>query len=860
MNTCLTKALVLWIVLSASGAIAQDRALSGDPWAYFDGVEFASEVPAPAEILGHSIGERFTRHADVVRYCRAIAGASDRVQMREYGKTHEGRSLNILTISSPANLARLDEILEANRSLTDPGADDDATREVIESNPAIVWLSYNVHGNEASSSEAAMRVLYTLAAGQGQAIDDILSSCVVVIDPMINPDGRDRYVNWYNGVVGVGANASHDATEHHEPWPGGRTNHYYFDLNRDWVWLVHPESAQRMVVYREYLPQLHIDYHEQGYRSPYFFGLGDDPYNMNIPQETKDWVGLYGKANAKVFDREGLVYSTKERFDYLYPGYGKVLPVYHGAVGMLCEQAGHGFAGLAVEISEHYDLTLIERARHHFLTSMSYLETTGANREGQLKRFREFFTGTLELAREDPATFFIMAGNDQHVLKKVFDLCSAQGIEIERLTGAISAAGVMGYRDGAQIDADTLPAGTWVVRTDQAMGRLVRALFERQTEVSDHDTYDITAWSLPVSFGLRAAYTGSPFTAPTEPVESVVIDSAPAGEGEVALIVDGDQFVLPQVIGLAQRMGMFCRVSGEPITIEGERFAKGSLIVHLLRNQHVDIEQFERVCRERIGARVVRVSTGFSDEGPVLGANANRIMDLPKVALIRGEPTSSYSFGQHWHLLDIAQPVPYTAVDADRIGEVDLDEYNVIVLPDGARFGGADKDALDAWVRAGGTVVASGSAASWAGRELLELEAVEDSEEIEERPEPSELTIEERDERAVEDRVPGAMMRIAVDTSHPLAAGCADWYGVIKRNMNRLPVSDSGEVIARYDGSIGGVISDRNLARLEGTPFMTRHRLGRGSVICLGDDVTIRGFLHGPMRLLMNAIVYGASL
>ncbi len=834
---------------------AQDRALAGDPWAYFEGLTYDPSVPAPQDILGYAIGERFSLHADVVRYCRAVADASERVQFRSYGTTHEGRSLQILTVSSPDNLARLDEILALNRALTDPETPAQRAREIIESNPAIVWLSYNVHGNEASSSEAAMRVLYTLAAGRAKPIDEILQACVIVIDPMLNPDGRDRYVSWYRSVVGVRPNPAHDASEHHEPWPGGRTNHYLFDLNRDWVWLVHPESRSRLRVYREYLPQLHIDYHEQGYRSPYFFGLGDDPYNANIPWETRQWVELYGRHNAEVFDREGLVYATKERFDYLYPGYGKVLPVYHGAVGMLCEQAGHGFAGRSVRIHDHYDLTLLERARHHFLTSMSYLETTAAHREGQLERFRNFYSGTIELARQSPMTFFIMGDNDPDLLAKVFDLAQAHGITIERLVEPVLVEDLHSYRSG-EAQSTILPAGTWVVRTDQAMGRLVRALFERHSEVSDPDTYDITAWSLPVSFGLDAAYSLRPLEMELEAIDAFEHRGEVVGEGDVALLIDASQAVLPAIIGLASEMGMFCRIAGDEIAIAGERFAHGTLIVHTLRNQHVDLDAFVRRATD-MGARIVRTDTGMTDEGPVLGANANRIMDLPRIALVRGEPASAYSFGQHWHMLDIARPMAHTVVDAQRLGRADLDAFNVIVLPDGARLSDAQASVLDAWVRAGGTLVASGSAAVWAGSALLDLKPEEDPDD---RPEPSRLTREQRDERAVEDRVPGAMVRIEVDTSHPLSAGCRDWLGVIKRNMTRLPVRDDGEVIARYEGLVGGVISERNLERLRDSAFMTRHRHGDGSVICLGDDVTIRGFLHGPMRLLLNAICYGPSL
>jgi len=858
------------VILASLGAGSLRAAMLAPPtepepirFAYFEDATLDDAIPHPREIVGHDIGERFTRHAQQTRYFEALARASDRVILRRYGHTHQRRPLHIATIGSPENLARLDRILADNRRLADPSLDEPEATRIIESNPAIVWLSYGVHGNETSPAEAAMMVAYTLAAGRGEPFDALLENVIVVIDPLLNPDGHERYVSWYQNVRGEEPSARHEAAEHDEPWPSGRTNHYLFDLNRDWVWLVHPESRSRVAVYREHLPQLHIDNHEQGFRSPYFFGLGDDPYNVNIPEETKRWVERYGEHNAEVFDRHGLVYATKERFDYLYPGYGKVLPVYHGAVGMLTEQAGHGFAGLAVEVSEHYTLTLRERARNHYLTSMSYVETTARNRRAQLERFRRFFIQSVQRGREDPLTFFLSSDNDPALLEKARLLCARHGIEVRRLTDAADVAGLRSYRTGGPVDRARLPGGTWMIRTDQPMGRLARALFERHTEITDPDTYDITSWSVPVSFGLRAWYTDRPVDAPTEPVaETANPEGRATGEGDYALLIDARRHAYPAAVGRAVEHDLFVRHAGDELRIEGRRFGAGSMIVHTTRNRHADLEKFVEDVRA-LGLDVHRVATGMTDEGPVLGTNENAPMDLPEVAIVRGSPTSSYSFGQHWHLLDIERSVPHTVINADTLRRVDLDEYNVLVLPHGARFGGGTKDAIASWIREGGTLVATGSAATWADASLLELEAPKDPEDLPERPEPSELTYEQRRERGVEDRVPGATLRVIVDTTHPLAAGVPEWLGVIKRGDRRLRLGDRGHVIAHYDEDqprIAGVISERNQQRLAGTPFMTMHRMGRGQVISIADDVTMRGFMHGPMRLLLNAITLGPSM
>jgi len=858
----------------APDAVFVDGQERENPYDYFGGLEYDDEIPSPAGVLGRRVGEEFSRHHEVLRYLRRLARASDRVRIDSYGTTWEGRELVLLTISSPANLSRLDEILERNRALADPDTSDVQADAIIDNNPAIAWLSYNVHGNEPSGSECAMQVAWTLAAATNPEIERILDNVVVVIDPMLNPDGRDRYVNWYRMTRGTAPNPDPQAAEHDEPWPGGRTNHYLFDLNRDWLWLVHPESRARIAAYREVLPQLHVDYHEQGYRNPYFFGAGDDPYNTNIPAETREWVERYGQANAEAFDPDGLLFSTKERFDYLYPGYGKVLPVYHGAVGMLTEKGGHSRAGLAIEVTENHTLTLTERVRHHFLTSMSNIEATADWREGQLERFRRFFVEAARAEEEGLQTVVISAANDPQLLAKVWLLCESHGIRVHRIADDATIENLRSYRDGEEVDEVELGAGAWVINAAQPMGRLVRVLFERQTEVTHIETYDITGWSLPISFGLEAWYSDEPLEVEAAPLEEW---RAPEGEltgddeGEVvALIVDSAHFRFPQVLGLLGAHELDARIAGEAFEVDGRAFSPGSLIVHLVHNEAKSLRRFARAAR-RLGADVHRASTGMTEGGPVLGANANREATRPNVLLVRGEGTSSYSFGQHWHLLDAEMQIPHTNIDADAIGGVELDEYTVVLLPEGGgriarEMGDAGVAALKEWTRQGGTVVATGSSAYWASRALLDLTTDDDdgpdadpyAEDDEGEPEDlNEMTYEQRRHLANERRVPGAMVAIHVDLSHPLAAGSRDWHGVVKRNARFLPLAKTGYAVARYaeEPYIGGAMSDENKDRIAGKPWMTQHRVGRGRVICIADDVTMRHFQHGSMRLLLNAIV-----
>lgn len=846
---------------------------------FFPNAEINPAVPTPESVLGFRLGDQFSRHDEQVAYLRTLDAASDRLMIRPSGRTVEGRPLMVLFISSAANLRDLDAILARNLRLADPVLAEAEREAIIDRNPMVAWLSYNVHGNEPSCAEAAMNVAYMLAASSGPEIDQVLNNVVVVLDPLVNPDGHDRYVNWYRATMGGSPNPAHEASEHHEPWPGGRQNHYLFDLNRDWVWCVQPESRARLTLYRTVLPQLHLDFHEQEYRNPYFLGLGEDPYNVNIPDSTKDWVGRYGADGAATFDRFGLVYSTKERFDYLYPGYGKVLPCYHGAVGLLYEQAGHSFAGLSIKVDEHYDLTLAERIRNHTLSGLSGLAYSAAHRKEQLTRFASFFRESIEAAKASPETYFIDPGNDPALLARVARLCATHGIIIEELDRDLPMRGMLDYWTGEPWKQSSPPKGdeapgspqreqtermlregTWVIRTDQAMGRLARALFERTPVVTDRQTYDISSWSVPLSFGLEAWYSRESGPWPVRRLEFQPPQGSIVGDGDLAVVIDARQLDFPAAVGLAARAEAVCRFAGEDFQLEGRRFSRGSLILYRARNTHIDLEGFVAQV-SALGLRSTRVGSGMTDSGAVLGAREHPALELPRIALARGSGVSAVDFGEVWHLLDVDCPMPHTLVNLDRLSAADLSDFNVLIFTDGASVSGAAMDKVKAWVQAGGTLIALESASSWAAGSMLELEEPKDPATVPARPEPNQLTQEERRERAIEDGIPGVHVRVDLDQTHSLTSGMGGSIAVIKSRDARQRVGRASAVIGRYvTPAIGEAISDRNELRLANAAAIVVHSLGSGRVICLGDSLTTRGFALAPRRLLQNAIIYGSSL
>ena len=456
-----------------------------------------SQAPSPEAFLGYPLGKHFTPHDKIVAYFKEVARtASGQMKLEQYGTTYEGRPLLLAYIASPENLRRLEEIRLNNLRLA--GGSDKTAGD--ESGPVIVWLSYNVHGNEPSSSEAAMKTLYTLVDPSERRSATWLKNTVVIIDPCINPDGRDRYVNWFNDVVGSQPNPDRQAREHQEPWPRGRTNHYNFDLNRDWAWQTQTETRQRLKKYNSWLPQVHVDYHEQGYNNPYYFAPAAEPYHDVITPWQREFQVMIGKNNARYFDRNGWLYFTKQEFDLFYPSYGDTYPIYNGAIGMTFEQGGIS-AGLAVQTADGDTLTLTDRLEHHFTTGISTIEVASQNAGRLIKEFHNYFVDAVAHPGGDYKAYFLRNdsfGDRLERLKAFLDRNMIEWVSVSsgNFTGTDYETGkAASFRAGA---------GDIVINANQPKSNLLRVLFERQSHISDSVTYDITAWSVPFVYGVQA--------------------------------------------------------------------------------------------------------------------------------------------------------------------------------------------------------------------------------------------------------------------------------------------------------------------------------------------------------------------
>jgi hypothetical protein len=812
--------------------------------------------PSPAEVLGYALGERFTPYAGVQRYSRALADASPLVEYQAYGQTPEGRELIQLVIATPRNHQRLQQILAANAELTRPETSAERARQIAAENPAVVYFSYGVHGNESSSSEAALYTAWDLARDAPE-VRGVLDSLVVIIDPVSNPDGRDRYVGWFNSVVGAEPNVNPQAREHREPWPGGRFNHYLFDLNRDWSWGTQPETRARLATWWRWNPQVHVDFHEMFYNSSYFFFPAAAPINPIYPEHILDWGKRFGQGNARAFDQHGWEYYTGEAFDLFYPGYGDSWPSLTGAVGMTYEQAGHSAAGIAIQQESGDTLTLHDRAQHHRTSGQATLRTAAA---GKTRLLMDYAAGQ-RTAGAGEQDFLLVPGNDRSRIERLVAHLRQQGIEVERASAGFTtrATPYPGWPA-----AGSFPAGTYRVRAQQPLGRLAITLLQPETELKAEYSYDVSAWSLPYAYGVAAyrapAGAGTGWTPVQAPAGRPADAPAPA-PGVGYLVAPGDAASAPMVRFLEG--GGRARVLGKASTFGGQTWPAGTWFIPARGNDTVQA----RVTRAGLGGLVRPVVTGMAESGIDLGSENVARVELPRLAVVSGEGVAATSFGAHWFFLEQELGMPFDAVLASDLGGMDLSEYDVIVLPDASprALRGAE-DALKRWIQDGGRLIAvAGGAEVVAG--MAEIKVREGARGDSAANERARYLAgrEERQRREWRQEVPGAILPLRLDPAHPLSFGAgmdgrpAETYALHAGTTVFEPAAGV-ETVAYFPERltrISGVISPENLRRLEQGSWLVTKRMGQGSVVLFADDPLFRLFWQATEPLYVNAILLG---
>ncbi len=814
-------------------------------------------LPSPAEYLGYDLGTRFTHHQDALEYLRELAGRSDRILYSTYGETPEGRPLVHVTIASAANLARLDDILERNAQLTRPGTSAPTLRDIESTNPAIVYFSFGIHGDEASSTEAALWLAHDLLS-DSRAVAGVLDSLVVVIDPVVNPDGRERYVQWYRSVVGATPDADPQTREHRQPWPGGRYNHYTIDLNRDWAWATQPETRARLAAWSRLNPQVHVDFHEMEPESSYFFFPAADPINPIYPEPVREWWQRFGRANASAFDARGWPYFTAESFDMLYPGYGDTWPTLQGAIGMTYEQGGGGSAGLAYARNGD-TLTLAMRIERHRESAAATLRTAAANRA----RLLQDFVTANRSAGEGEADFLLVPGATTERLDSLVAHLLVQGIEMERAPADFrtSATPYAGYSARNQF-----PAGTIIVRARQPRGRLATTLLQQQTELNADYSYDISAWSLLYAYGVEAHRArGAPGGTPVTSVPPS--DGAPGSpvSGAYAYLVPPTDAGARGIINFLAR-GNTARVLARPVTMARTSWPAGTWLIP----NRPDADMAAELAAAGLGPRATAVAGGFTDAGVDFGSGNVHDVRLPRVALLAGDGVVPWSFGAHWYHLEVQLGLDAEVLELPDLPELDLTPYDVIVLPeiDGDDLPNDLTDPLQAWVEGGGHLIAVGSGAiavaSIGGAAARSMES-EDAEDETEALDRLLETREQRERRAWREEVPGAILPVRVDTGHPFAWGAShdgldDRLFVLQLGGRSFEPMEGAEAVASFGPelqAVSGVIAPEILQRLERSAWLLTARIGRGQLTLFADDPVFRLFWRSTMPLYRNALLYG---
>lgn len=800
-----------------------------------------AQLKSPSEFLGYEIGTEFSRHADVIKYFEHVASQSTMVTYHTYGKTNERRPLTYAIISSPKNLANIEEIRNNNlkqAGIVDGNSDPDA---------AIVWLSYNVHGNEASSLEASMTTLYKLIT-ENQAW---LENTVVIIDPCINPDGRDRYANWYNQVKATPHNPTQVATEHNEPWPGGRPNHYLFDLNRDWAWATQIESQQRLKIYNQWLPHVHVDFHEQGINEPYYFAPAAEPYHEIITSWQRDFQTQIGKNHARYFDKEGWLFFTRQFFDLLYPSYGDTYPTYMGSIGMTYEQAGHGRAGLGINTDEGYELTLVDRVAHHTTTGLSTVEISSKN----AKRLNEEFKKYFELSKENIKSYVLQGHPDKiHSLTKLLDLHEikygfSSGGTVSGLNYQLNGKGSIDSKDAL------------VVSTNQPKGKMVQVLFEKDAKISEPLTYDITAWSIPYAYGLDCVATNSLVPANgNNPYAKTLNQVAPAGS-LAGYVVAWNSLEDAAFLAELLQAGIKVRFSEKELEFNGDRFKKGSLVITKSDNKsRGDFTAVVTKTANKYGRTLYVATSGFSDNGTDFGSPDVKIINNNRIAMLKGKGVSSLSYGALWHFMETQLQYPVTSIDTDDFAVEVLKNFDVLVMPSGWYHKVLNESAigtLKEWVQNGGKVIAIENAlGTFEGKEGFDLK--KNKKQDEEKEEKGNLIpYDQRERSTVPNYNPGSIYKVKLDPSHPMAFGYGDTYYSLKLGNDSYQFLKEGYNVGYIDGDaehVSGFSGADLKDGLKNSLLFGEVRMGKGSLIYLVDDVLFRSFWENGKLFFVNSL------
>lgn len=831
------KKLLLGVLFLSTSISAQDYFLKKFQ-------PFNSDIPSPEQFLGYGIGERHTRHDLIVNYLIELAKVSDRATIHEYGKTHEGRKLIILTITTPENLGNLDQLKTQHLQFTDPSKNPSNFDEV----PIFINLGYNVHGNEPSSSEAALLTAYTLTASNNPEILNYLKNAVIFLDPTINPDGRDRHTQWANMYQGNPLVADPQDAEHNEYWPMGRTNHYWFDLNRDWLLGIHPESRGKLNWYHEWYPNVVTDFHEMGSQSSYFFEPMKDNGSLNpiMPKENYiDLNNLFGDYFSKALDSIGSFYFTKEVFDGTYPGYGSSYPDLQGGLGLLFEQAssrGHK------QTTEFGEITFPFTIRNQYTSSITTIKAAVENKVVLRKYQQDFFKSGLENASKNKIKgYSFKDDHDPNRVKAFIDKLLLHKIDV--------------YKAG----------NNFVVPTRQSQYRMVQTMFETYEKYRDSVYYDASAWSVANFYNMKyKPVTSLNLGEKVTSLDNLVMPTS-VQKSSYAYVVNYDDYNAVALLNYIQSKGVMVSSSFKPFTIKtadgNKAFNYGALVVPVsLQKKDVDsVFNIVQQAQKKYDVPVYAVNTGYSLQGIDLGSRNVSPITKPKAAMIIGNGVRSYEAGEVWHLLDTRVHMPITKIPIRNFGRANMDKYNTLVMVSG-RYDFSEKqlEKIKTWVSKGNTLITIGSASKWAIDKKLVKEKLTKQEKDSTKAVVRKPYV-DAPEHIGKESVGGAIFKVDIDITHPLAFGYHDTsIPVYKNNSVWLsPSKNEYATVGKYakNPHIDGFITKKNMEEnLKPSASLIVSELGRGTVVLFADNPNFRGSWYGTNRLFLNALFLGDKI
>ena len=903
--------LMLWLVRAwlclAPLLIYSPNLLAKDSATIFGLYTYNDAVPTAEQVLGHSLGTDINWTADARRYFEALQDfAPQNVRIVDYGSSWEGRTLFYVVLASEKNIARLADIKNNMQRLADPRQlSESQAQKLIESTPAVTWLSYSVHGNEISSTEAAMATAYHLLASTNDPVAKAaMEETVTVLVPVQNPDGRDRFVHHFEMARGPVADANMDSAEHNEPWPRGRTNHYLFDLNRDWFAQTQPEIRAHAKAFLEWMPVAFVDAHEMGSDSTYFFAPEAEPYNPFITAEQRASLIMFGKTNAKRFDHFGIDYFTREVFDAFYPGYGASWPIYHGAIAMTYEQASA--RGLIATRYDGSQFSYAETVRNHFVASLATIETVASNRQKLLQQFYEYRRSAIEIGSKGKTKSYIFAnepGSDAGFI--MARSLSQQGIEVRQSLEDFRACG------------QSFDAGSYFLNLDQPASRLVQTLLEEQVDLpadflrqeaersekrQASQIYDVTAWSLPLMYGVKTNNCARLVTAKSEAITdtSTWRTTTPLDQAQLAYLVPWGSHASGLFLTKALRTGVHIKSSNVAFTHQQRRYGRGTLIINVHNNDAGIHDVVQRLATET-GAEVVSVDDSWVSDGPNFGSGNVMVLQAPKVALLWDEPTNAYSAGSTRYLLEQVFEYPVTAVRTQSLGRIDLAQFDVLLMPDGrhsrylSALGKNFREALGRWVGNGGVLISLDDATSFLAHPDVDLLSIR-RERLAKglRTQKASEVAEKNTANSAADKtdslfvsgtvldaetfkartaaqtpnpkvVSGAIARAVVESDHWLSVGLKqELHPLVTGSAIYTPLrEDQGANVVRFAAAdkllASGFMWDWNQQQLAFKPYVVAQPKGSGMVIGFTQDPNFRAQQHALNLLFMNAIFRGFS-